>query len=433
MIKRFITYPITKFFRNKDYYVGSIFGASSVITGVVSMVVGIVIIRWIDPAQLGIWQSLTIIQLYLPILESGIPNGLNRELPYQYGKGNREKGVELAQTAQTFMLGNSALFLLATTITVPVLFFLDYDLKIVVGALVIGLMVTLNAYDRYLSVTYRSSEAFIDLSKIQLVRAGAQIVFFPLVYFFAYYGLLVYSLLVILVFVTMKHIRRPIPAGPAWNKENFIKLVKTGLPVFGMNYMRGISNSFNKIILLAKGSVLQVGLFTPVTAIGIIITMLPGILGNYFFPKMNIRLGQTGNPAVLWPMVLKLNGIMMILAVPFVIFMWFASPYALELFFPEYISAARAMQLFSLNMFFAGTLISHGVIYATKSYKLGLIFSVAEFSLKFICPFLCVALFSGNILTLLTVGILVSGAILFLLNIFLIRLALFPKILKQYD
>lgn len=413
--------------RNKDYRIGSIYGISSLLASLISMVTGIIIIRWIEPSQLGIWQSLTIIQLYLPFLEVGIPNGLNRELPFQYGQGNKEKGVELAQTAQFYMIGNAFLLFAGTLLVVPILYFFAYDLKVVTGALAVGLMASMTTYDRYLTVTFRSAQSFLELSKIQFIRSIAQLILFPIVYFYNYYGLLLYSFLVLFVFVVLKHFNRPILEGPKWDKESFFFLIKTGLPVFGMGYLRGISNSFTRIVLLMKGSVLQVGLFTPVNAVGAIITILPGILSNYFFPKMNIRLGQSNDPTKLWPMVVKLNGIMMVLSIPFVIGTWLLTPYFMNFFFEKYTSATLAMQLFSLNMIFAGTLISHNVIYAVKAYKLGYIFTFVEFCLRFICPYLLVVLFSGNILTLTSIGVLISNLLLFVLNIILIRFALFTS------
>jgi len=41
---------------------------------------------------------------YAPFFQIGISNGLNRELPYYIGKGDRNRAGELAATAQAWMI-----------------------------------------------------------------------------------------------------------------------------------------------------------------------------------------------------------------------------------------------------------------------------------------------------------------------------------------
>ncbi len=86
--------------------------------------------------------------------------------------------------------------------------------------------------------------------------------------------------------------------------------------------------------------------------------MLPNALANFVFPKMNYKLGQTNDPKLLWPMVLKINALFFLLAIPFAILIWVTAPYIMSNYFPNYSEATHAVQLFSLNFFFAGTMIS---------------------------------------------------------------------------
>ena len=389
------------------------------------MAAGILMIRWIEPGELGIWQSLTIAQLYIGIFEVGISSGLNRELPYSFGKGDRHYGNLLAETTQSYMSLLSKIVGIFTILVCTVLYVLSFDIKVVAGSFVVGIMAAINFYDRYLTVTYRSNEAFLSLSKVTFFKTLCQILLIPLVYFVAYYGLILYSLLVMLIFVSLKHYYRPLKVQAIFRKEHFQLLFKTGFPVFIMNYLRSLTTTFNRTIILGFGGVLQVGLFTPVTAIGSMIDILPSVLGNFFFPKMNILYGKTNDPKVLWPMALKLNGLLIMLAIPFIICGWLLIPIIMENYFPKYIDSTKAMQLFTLNMLFAGTLISHNVLYAVKNYRSSYIFNISELMARAGLPLLFVILFSGNLLTLVVQGYLLSSFILFILNLFLIKRALF--------
>ncbi len=414
--------------KNPTFKVGGIYTAVSFWDSFITMIAGILMIRWIEPGELGIWQSLTIAQLYIGIFEVGITSGLNRELPYSFGRGDKEFGYVLAETTQSYMRLLSIILSALTFLFCLVLYLLAFDLKIVAGALVIGIMAAINFYDRYLTVTYRSNEAFLSLSKVTFIKTISQILLLPLVYYVEYYGLIIYSLLVILIFVALKHFNRPIKVNSMFKMEHFKLLFKTGFPVFVMNYFRSLTTTFNRTIILGFGGVLQVGLFTPVAAVGTLIDIMPSVLGNFFFPKMNIVFGQTNDPKVLWPMALKLNGLMIILAVPFILIGWFIFPFIMENYFPKYIDSTFAMQLFTFNMLFAGTLVSHNVLYAIKSYKSSYFFNIFELVVRAGLPLMAVVFFSGNLLTLVVKGYLISSLILFVLNLYLIRSALFKRI-----
>jgi O-antigen/teichoic acid export membrane protein len=410
---------------NPVFKVGGIYTAVTFWDSFVGMVAGILMIRWIEPGELGIWQSLTIAQLYIGIFEIGVSSGLNRELPFSFGRGDRQFGNILAETTLSFMGMLSKTVAILTFLVCLCLYILSFDVKVVAGSFVVGMMAAINFYDRYLTVTYRSNEAFLSLSKVTFIKTLCQILFIPLVYFVAYYGLILYALSVMVVFVSLKHFYRPLDVRAVFRKEHFQLLFKTGFPVFIMNYVRSLTTTFNRTIILGFGGVLQVGLFTPVTAIGSMIDILPSVLGNFFFPKMNILYGKTNDPQILWPMALNLNALMMLLAIPFILCGWMLIPFIMENYFPKYVDSTYAMQLFTFNMLFAGTLVSHNVLYAVKNYKSSYIFNISELLVRAGLPLLSVILWSGNLLTLVVKGYLMSSFILFFLNIYLIRKSLF--------
>lgn len=392
------------------------------------MASGILMIRWIEPGQLGIWQSLTISQLYIGLFDLGISSGLNRELPYSFGKGNQEHGYLLAETTQYYSGLLTKIIGLVAIFTSVILYLFSYEFSIVAGVFVVGSLAAINFYDRYLTVTYRSNEAFLSLSKVTLIKTLFQILLLPLVFYFEYYGLILYSLLIVIIFVSLKYFNRPLRVLSVFRKEHFIFLFRTGSPVFIMNYLRGLTTTFNRVIILSFGGVLQVGLFTPVAAIGTMIDILPSILGNFFFPKMNIMLSKADDPKVLWPMAKKLNVFMIVLAVPFILIGWFVIPIIMTKYFPNYIESTKAMQLFTFNMLFAGTMVSHNVLYALKSYKVSSVFNISEIIVRLGFPALFVIIFKGNLLTLVVLGYLCSSTFLFFLNLYLIRTTLFKLV-----
>jgi len=415
------------FFKSKNIKTGFIFGSASLWSTAITTVVGIVMIKWIEPSELGIWQSISIIQLYIPFLEFGIPNGLNRELPYLYGKGEQDKASSQAQTALSYMLLVSYILLGLTFLSFIWLYLKNVELKLIAGVAVVGLMSSFTAYQRYLTVTFRSSQSFIILSKIYVYKSVFQLVFFPIVYFWDYYGLLIYSFLITVVHVGLMHYNRPIVLPPIFNKVHFKTLSKVGLPVFGIGYLRGVGNSFSRLLLLKYGGVLSVGLFTPVSAVASMLSVFPGIMSNYLFPKMSYTLGRTDSVKTFWPLILKINGSFLLLGSGICTFIWFTIPIVINSYFNNYADSIQAIKIYSVSALFLGTFVSHDVFYAIKAYNYAYVFIALELLLRLLCPYIAVSEFQGNMLTLMAYGILASNFLLFSINLFMLRLVLSGK------
>ena len=62
------------------------FSTASVIYSMATMLTGLVIYRWVEPADYGLWLSVLMIQVYASIIQGGVLNGLNRELPFNLAR-----------------------------------------------------------------------------------------------------------------------------------------------------------------------------------------------------------------------------------------------------------------------------------------------------------------------------------------------------------
>ena len=66
-----------------------------------AMLSNLVIIRWLEPEETGVWQTLVLAQSYMAFAQLGFFNGLNREFPFWVGKGDVEKAHRMAATTLT--------------------------------------------------------------------------------------------------------------------------------------------------------------------------------------------------------------------------------------------------------------------------------------------------------------------------------------------
>ena len=77
------------------------FTAASLGLMAATMLSNLVIIRWLEPEETGVWQTLVLAQSYMAFTQLGFFNGLNREFPFWMGRGDDEKAHRMAATTLT--------------------------------------------------------------------------------------------------------------------------------------------------------------------------------------------------------------------------------------------------------------------------------------------------------------------------------------------
>lgn len=360
-----------------------LFSSSSIILSVVKLITGIIIIKWVIPADVGMWNSVSLIQSYAAILQLGALSGLNRELPFFIGKGDNDYTIRLAETANAFITYlNYALLVICVLVSAYVYFFVSDDVKLLFGILSIGVIIVSAFYNTYLNVTYRASHEFVKLSKIQLYISGFTLVTIVLPYFFNYYGLVLRTVLISVFTTFFVYIIRPIRVKPKFTKKSFKELIKTGLPIYAVGYLDDLSRTFNRTILLTIGGVVVVGFYSPAIAILSGIAMLPSAIGQYIYPQMSYNLGKFNDAKKLWKWVWKSAFAMLMIGLPAVVIGWFALPFFIEKYFHNYIPGIFAAQMALI----AGVLDSAGigvnVLNTLKAFKwltILLVFKLASF------------------------------------------------------
>jgi O-antigen/teichoic acid export membrane protein len=81
-----------------------LFSGTSVLVSTANLTAGVLMLRWVPPEYMGIWQSALFAMALCDITKFGILNGMNRELPYHMGRGQVELAHRAVATASAFML-----------------------------------------------------------------------------------------------------------------------------------------------------------------------------------------------------------------------------------------------------------------------------------------------------------------------------------------
>jgi len=347
-----------------------LFSSSSVILSLVKLISGVVIIKWVIPEDIGLWNSISLLQSYTAILTLGMLSGLNRELPYYMGKVDQDYIVKLAQTTLYFVRILNVIVSIATVLTlVYIYYFVSRDVKLLFGLLSIGIIIVTAFYNTYLSVTYRASSEFIKLSKMQLYISGFTLISVILPYYYSYYGLVIRTVLVSIFSVAVIYVVRPLKVKAAYDKKSFKELIKTGIKLYAIGYLDDISKTFNRTIPLTYGGVLLVGYFSPAIAVITGMTIFPSAMAQYIYPQMSFNFGKYNDPRNLWGWVWKSALGMLAIGLPLIVMGWLLIPYFIKEFFPNYLESIFATQMALLAGVFDSATIGTQVLNTLKSFK----------------------------------------------------------------
>ena len=352
----------------REHNAAFLYTGASVLVSICSMISGIVMMRYITPEDLGLWQSVRLAVTYAPFVMAGVTNGLSRELPYYFGRADEQGAARLAGTAQLYLLGAGLLVLLGGAASLLLLRHHETKLLWAVAAVTVSIIATF--YTNYLIVTYRSSKAFKDYSKIKLVEALCTVGTIPLVIYLGYGGMLGRALILALLVLTCMHWLRPLKISPCWNWGSLVSLLKTGVPIFALDYVANSASTCDRLVLLKLGGVATVGYYSLALMAREAISIVPGALSEYIYPRMSYSYGQYHDPLRLWRMAVKSSLLVVAFMIPAVALGWVLMPPVVSKLFPKYTEAVTAAQWLLVAAIFSGATLGRMAIWSMKDWKL---------------------------------------------------------------
>lgn len=403
-----------------QYKTPILYSGGSIAKAFSAMIVGFVIAKFISPVDLGIWTTINLAVTYSFFLQSGIINGLNLELPYAYGKGNDDDAKIMAGTVQTFTIVTSGLVFI-----LGLLYFLftpQQDVKIKYGILAITLVIMLTYYQNYLLSTFRSKNSFVKLSFIQISNAFVNLATLIFVVYFAFFGLLIKAVLVILTYVLFLHFSRPIKVGLIWNNSAFIKLIKVGLPIFALVYLDSLSSTIDKLLLLRYSNMTDVGLYSFGFNALSVFSLFSASIASYIYPRMTYSYGQNNDKLILWRYVKKITLILFLIQIPLAILGYYIIPLAINAFFPNYILSINTMQILIFAGVFKGSVIGVNALWSIKDWKYMIIYQLVYSALLISLSYTGIRLYPNKIEGI-SYGILLANVINLISGIYLTYLA----------
>ncbi|NEU10281.1 oligosaccharide flippase family protein [Flavihumibacter sp. R14] len=397
-----------------------LYSGGSIVKAIAQLLAGFIIAKFIAPDDLGLWTTLNLAVTYSVFLQAGLINGLNLELPAAYGRGREEDANQIAGTVQLLTIISSIAILLIGVLCF--LFMPIIDPKIRFGLLGITLFIAISFYQNYLMSTFRSKNSFSNLAIIQMADGFVNLITLVLVVYYTYYGLILKSIIVILIYVLLLHIYRPIRVKLVWSKEVAFKLIKVGLPIFGLSYIVELSTTVDRLVLLKYADITSVGLYSFGFYALSTFTILSASIASYIYPQMTYRYAKDNDKIALWIYLKKITLFLFIGQLLLAIVGYYIIPFLVKVYFPTYILSISTMQILLFAGVFKGSVIGANALWSMKHWKYMVIYQVNLSVLLVALPYSAVYVFQNKIEGV-AYGILLANAINLLFGLYLTYLA----------
>ena len=369
--------------RSLAYLISALAGGN-ILSAVFRMAGGLLQARCVNPTTLGTFGSIGLWLGWSRFLQLGIFNGLNRELPYYFGKGDGQRARELAATGRTWavFLG---LLVGAGFLGKALWCGLRGDGELAVGWGAYAVLAFIFFYaTQYLAVTYRTAHDFARLSLANVVQNGLGLVLVLTVYWFGFNGLCLRAVLAGLVGLAMLHAWQPIRVGCEWKFSHFRHILVIGFPIFVVGELGGslwmlVDSTLVNLYLKERG----LGLYNMVTVARDTFEILPLAMGQIMYPRMTEHYGRTHDLPSTMTMVIKPAIAVVAGMVPLVIAGWILAGPVTRLVLPKYVDAVPAMQwslLLPLVMSFSTVNNVYNICRRQALYAVVILLSMASYA-----------------------------------------------------
>lgn len=312
---------------------------------------GLLVARLILPEEMGLFITASIALTFIPFVLLGTNNGLNRQLPFLIGQGKLEEVDALRNTA--FSWGICVSFLILILIFgVGFYYQMLGKRELALAFYSISLSGSFYPLTTIIEVTFRTAGDFIRLSKIKLAGSLFAILTVPIVFYLGYNGLLIRSVLIAFFGLSVLYIFRTNPFIFQFNKQQFIVLLRVGLPIFFWAYIYSVFVGLDKVFIASYFTEREMGLFTPAIQITAGISILPNSIFQVIYPRLCQRYGETGTIKSLMKLVMVPLKYLAVGLIPvFALAIFLVGPF-IKLVLPNYIDGIGTAQWAIVAVYF---------------------------------------------------------------------------------
>lgn len=321
-----------------------IFAGGNAVASGLRMASAVLTARFCDPSSLGLFNAIGLVLGYAPFFQLGILNGLNRELPYHFGKGDIRKFNDLASAAQAWAIAVGGV-LAAALLGAACWYGLQGNMPVAAGCAANAFAVFALFYGQYyLQFLYRTRGDFSALALFGVAQSALALVLVTLIWAFGYYGLCLRLAAANLFLMALLWHWRPVKVVPRWDRLQLLHLLKVGAPIFGVGMIYGWWSVLDATLVLKEMGTTALGLYALVGMTNQAMTLPSQAVSSITYPQMAEQYGRNGSyrdcvRIAIKPCLWLLAGM-----APLAAAVWWLAPALIDRLLPKYGGAAPAVQ-----------------------------------------------------------------------------------------
>jgi O-antigen/teichoic acid export membrane protein len=345
---------IVSTFKNSPFArVVGFFAASNAISTILNMLAGLISARLLGPNNYGLFNSISLIQGYASFAQVGVLNGLNRELPFYFGKGKIDRAHQLCSTAKYWAILLGFIFFVALSV-IGVYHLILQEFSAGFTWITVGITIFLffNG-EMYLKITYRTNSDFSKLSKFNIIKSVINFASIVFVIVLGYFGFLIRAVIVPLVDFFMMYKNRPVDVKSKWSTPHFKHLLKIGIPIYLVGYLDTLWATVNATLIVYFLGSEQLGLYAVANLAFGTLSVVPNSLNQILYPKLAREYGEGSTVSKMLITSVKSGALVFFVLLPLAIIAWFVLPYMIGIFLPKFaagVDAAKFILLMPLVM-----------------------------------------------------------------------------------
>jgi O-antigen/teichoic acid export membrane protein len=348
------------------------FGSATFISSALSFVLGVLSRNILGPEQYGYWVSLSIAFTFIPLLQLGVLNAMNREIPYYVARNSIEEVNKIRQKTFSYLITFPTFIMLLLLLFSIFVYKSNVASEYKVGFIFISFIGMLLFLSAYVEMHYKSIQDFRSVSKLIAVKGVVQSVLsIVFILFFGFIGLFLGILAALIIEMIMgRQAFKKMSFIFDFRFQNYLPLIKTGFPILMVGLIWSVLIATDKIILTIMMDSSALGNYSVALLVFSTMMLLPQVISQVYYPKIVTMVSKEEYQQIKQSYK-RVNFFLLVISLSVVLVGLLILPPIIRLMMPEYETGLVSAQILLVGLI-PLTLVNYAANYfnATHNHKL---------------------------------------------------------------
>lgn len=270
------------------------YATSQYVARFAAIIRGFIVARLLGPEAYGGWTALLQIYDQGGFAHLGILNGMEREVPYLLGKGEKEKAKAIRNAGYTAIIGTTALIFLILCL-ISYLGRGSYETLTRFALPMIGAALVLQIQTFLYNQVFMADQNFTPISQSWTIQSLLNFALsIALVYRMGIYGLVVALIVSNATAVLFLRSRATFRFRVQWNGALVWHLFKRGVPIFAYLWLGFLLRQVDKLVIIAMLPRKELGYYGIAGTVAGMLVYITSSASFVLFPQLLRKFGKTG-------------------------------------------------------------------------------------------------------------------------------------------